>query len=137
MLIVLKSWREQHFGTHDTQLQPFSLDPTFAGTVAALGQALIPYYTGQIIDDATIDPDRAAFQWTTLKLVAVTAACALSTGVRGGLFTVAMTRLNVRIRTRLFAALLQQEIGFFDTTRTGKSCSLLLCPCPGSWVGFC
>lgn len=43
----------------------------------------------------------------------------------GGLFTVAMARLNVRIRRRLFAALLGQEIGFFDSTKTGEITSRL------------
>jgi len=93
----------------------------FAGTLAALGQALIPYLTGEIIDFASIDPDRQKFVLTTLKLVVVSFACAIVTGVRGGLFTVAMTRLNVRIRTFLFASLLRQEISFYDTSNTGET----------------
>ena len=40
-----------------------------AGAVAALGLALVPFYTGKIIDFATIDPDEGAFKRTTLKLV--------------------------------------------------------------------
>ncbi len=43
----------------------------------------------------------------------------------GGLFTVAMARLNARIRSRLFSALLTQEIGFFDKTKTGEITSRL------------
>ena len=43
----------------------------------------------------------------------------------GGLFTVAMARLNVRIRSHLFGNLLQQEIGFFDKTKTGEITSRL------------
>ena len=58
---------------------------------------------------------------TTVNLVGVSLACALATGVRGGLFTIAMTRMNVRIRTSLFASLLRQEIGFYDTSKTGAS----------------
>ena len=56
---------------------------------------------------------------TTLRLVGVALACALATGVRGGLFTIAMTRLNVRIRAALFSSLLRQEIGFYDSSKTG------------------
>ena len=37
----------------------------------------------------------------------------------------AMARLNVRIRSRLFSALLRQEIGFFDKTKTGEITSRL------------
>ena len=36
-----------------------------------------------------------------------------------------MARLNVRIRCRLFASLLRQEIGFFDLTKTGDVTSRL------------
>lgn len=60
------------------------------------------------------------FQQTTLKLVGVAFGCAVFTGVRGGLFTLGMARLNLRIRTRLFHSLLRQDIGFFDTTKTGE-----------------
>ncbi len=35
-----------------------------AGVVAALGQALIPFYTGRIIDYASIDPDVSQFEHT-------------------------------------------------------------------------
>ena len=96
-----------------------------AGAVAALAQALIPFYTGRIIDYASIDPDPAAFRRTTLRLLGVAAACAAATGVRGGLFTVAMTRLNVRLRRRLFSSLLRQDAGFFDVTKTGEITSRL------------
>ena len=54
------------------------------------------------------------------------------TGVRGGLFTVAMTRFNVRIRTSLFDALMRQEIAFFTSTKTGENSLPPLCgahPC--------
>lgn len=90
-----------------------------AGTAAALGQALVPYYTGKIIDYASIEPDSYRFQQTTLKLVGVAFGCAVFTGARGGLFTLGMARLNMRIRTQLFHSLLRQDIGFFDTTKTG------------------
>jgi len=88
---------------------------------------LIPYYTGVIIDCASIDPDPKEFQWTCLKLVVVALGCAVFTGIRGGLFTIGMTRLNVRIRTSLFDSLMKQEIAFFSATRTGApsaSCPL-------------
>ena len=42
--------------------------------MAALGLALVPFYTGKIIDFATIDPDEGAFKRTTIKLVR-SAAC--------------------------------------------------------------
>ncbi|KAK9831825.1 hypothetical protein WJX74_010840 [Apatococcus lobatus] len=104
---------------------PLLLVAFAAGAVAALTAALIPFYTGQIIDYASIEPDVAAFKTVTLKLLAVAFLCAVFTGMRGGLFTVGMNRLNVRIRTRLFQSLLRQEIGFFDVTKSGDITSRL------------
>jgi ATP-binding cassette subfamily B (MDR/TAP) protein 9 len=57
-------------------------------------QALIPFYTGRIIDYASIDPDRAAFRNTTLKMLGVALGCAIFTGIRGGLFTVGGCRAH-------------------------------------------
>lgn len=96
-----------------------------AGSLAALGQALIPYYTGKIIDYASIDPDRALFKYTIVKLLLVAFLCAIFTGIRGGLFTYAMTRMNVRLRMRLFSSLLRQDCGFFDRNRIGDITSRL------------
>lgn len=91
-----------------------------AGTAAAWGQALVPHYTGKIIDSASIQPDGQKFQWNILKLLGVAVGCALFTGSKASLFTLAMARLNMRIRTQLFHSLLRQDIGFFDTTKTGE-----------------
>ena len=55
-----------------------------------------------------------------LLQVAVSVVCAIFTGIRGGLFTLAMVRLNVRVRTRLFASLLSQDVGFYDVNKTGE-----------------
>lgn len=40
---------------------------------------------------------------------------------------IAMTRLNVRLRKKLFASLMRQDAGFFDTTKTGEITSRLRC----------
>ncbi|KAK9788445.1 hypothetical protein WJX73_000962 [Symbiochloris irregularis] len=96
-----------------------------AGALAALALALIPYFTGQIVDYATIDQDSHAFTLTTGKLLAASLACAIFTGIRGGLFTVGITRLNVRLRTNLFASLLRQDMGYFDTAKSGEITSRL------------
>lgn len=90
----------------------------------------MPFYTGKIIDYASIEPDSHQFQQTTLKLVGVAFGCAVFTGARGGLFTLGMARLNMRIRTQLFHSLLRQDIGFFDTTKTGDITSRWVLVCP-------
>ncbi len=57
--------------------------PFVAGAVSAISAALIPFYTGQIIDFASIEPDVTAFKEGCLKLLAVAFACAVFTGMRG------------------------------------------------------
>ncbi|GLC71744.1 hypothetical protein PLESTF_001161500 [Pleodorina starrii] len=104
---------------------PLLLVAFSAGSLAALGSASIAYLTGQMIDYASIELDRSRFTHTTLRLLLVAGLTALFTGARGGLFTVANTRLNVRLRKSLFHALLQMEVGFFDTNRTGEIISRL------------
>ncbi|KAG9330198.1 hypothetical protein JZ751_026115 [Albula glossodonta] len=49
----------------------------------------------------------------------------LSAGLRGGLFTCSISRLNKRVRVMLFQALVKQEIGFFEVTKTGDLTSRL------------
>lgn len=110
------------YSAHDT---PLLMVAFAAGALAALALALIPYFTGQIIDFATIDLDEHAFSMTTLKLVAAAFACAVFTGVRGGLFTVGIARLNIRLRTQLFNSLLLQDMGFYDSAKSGEITSRL------------
>jgi ATP-binding cassette subfamily B (MDR/TAP) protein 9 len=42
-----------------------------------------------------------------------------------GVFSICISRLSVRLRTKLFQAYLRQEIGFFDTNESGKLLSRL------------
>lgn len=67
----------------------------------------------------------------------------------GCIFTIVGARVNVRVRQRLFDSLVKQEIGFFDTTKTGDLTSRLASDCTKvgdqvtvnvnvflRWVGF-
>jgi len=46
-------------------------------------------------------------------------------GFRIGIFAVCVSKLNIRLRTKLFQSYLRQEIGFFDTHESGKLLSRL------------
>jgi ATP-binding cassette subfamily B (MDR/TAP) protein 9 len=95
------------------------------GCGSALGNSLIPYYSGKIVDAAAIEHDHDMF-FSNIKLLAVSAVfCAATTGLRGGSFTMSAARLNVRIRRTLMQSLLCQEVGFFELTRTGDITSRL------------
>ena len=88
-------------------------------------QAVIPKLTGSVINNIVIQQSPARVQDSLLLLTGVSLACALFSGLRGSCFLIINTKMNVRIRARLFAALMQQEIGFFDTTKTGEISSRL------------
>lgn len=100
-----------------------------AGAVAAVCSAAVPFYTGRVVDRASVDPDRRELLRQTLRLVGVGALGGAFTGMRGGLFTLAMTRLNVRLRSRLFRALLGQDAAFFDAAPLGELTSRLAADC--------
>lgn len=95
--------------------------------------------------DSSHMPCRHKFKATIVKLVYVAAACGVLSGIRGGLFTVAMSKLNVRIRKTLFAALVNVSGGAFAIeyvrhSNTIGTCSASHAPavaipaCPG---GLC
>lgn len=93
-------------------------------TVAAVSGTLIPSYTGQLIDDVSTG-NEDAFSNTIALLLIVSAVQAIFTGLRGWCFTIAIARLKVRIRDRLFRSLLRQDIAFFDSNSTGELTSRL------------
>jgi ATP-binding cassette subfamily B (MDR/TAP) protein 9 len=46
-------------------------------------------------------------------------------GLRTCMFSIAVSRLNVRLRKLVFKALIEQDIGFFDKVKTGDMLSRL------------
>ena len=46
-------------------------------------------------------------------------------GLRTMMFTIGVSRLNVRLRKLVFRALIEQDIGFFDKVKTGDMLSRL------------
>ena len=51
------------------------------------------------------------------------------TGLRGSTFIFVGSRFSTRLRQRLFDALLAQEVGFYDATKTGDITSRLSADC--------
>ena len=93
--------------------------------VAAVGQAFIPKLTGNIINSVAHSQDLKMLENASIELIVAAIITALFTAIRGSVFTLAMARLNMRVRMELFASLLQQELAFFDITKTGKITSRL------------
>uniref|UniRef100_A0A8C8RYK9 Antigen peptide transporter 2 n=1 Tax=Pelusios castaneus TaxID=367368 RepID=A0A8C8RYK9_9SAUR len=92
---------------------------------AVIGETFIPYFTGRIIDilGSVYDPD--AFVSAIFFMCITSFGSSLCAGCRGGLFTFTIARLNIRLRQLLFSSLVHQDLGFFETTKTGDLTSRL------------
>ena len=108
---------------------PFFVQAFCGLTVAAVGESLIPYLYGEILNEIALSADPAAFRRPMLQLVLTAAVTGLATGVRGATFTVLGARFSTRLRQRLLDALLRAELGFFDVTKTGEISSRLSADC--------
>ncbi|XP_072406556.1 antigen peptide transporter 2-like [Chiloscyllium punctatum] len=94
-------------------------------TLAVIGEVFMPYYAGKVIDLLKSDFDHRAFLIAIFYMFISSMGSSISAGLRGGLFMFTMYRLNKRVRKLLFSSLVQQEIGFFEITRSGDITSRL------------
>ncbi|KAF6116507.1 transporter 2, ATP binding cassette subfamily B member [Phyllostomus discolor] len=99
---------------------PFLAAAFFFLVVAVLGETLIPYYSGRVIDILGGDFDPEAFVSAIFFMCLFSVGSSLSAGCRGGCFVLTMSRVNLRIREQLFSSLLRQDLGFFQETKTGE-----------------
>ncbi|NP_001040087.1 transporter 2, ATP-binding cassette, sub-family B [Bos taurus] len=81
-------------------------------SLAVLGETVIPYYFGRVIDIL----GGGAIFFVCLFSV----GSSLCAGCRGSIFTFTMSRINLRIREMLFSSLLCQDLPFFQETKTGE-----------------
>jgi ATP-binding cassette subfamily B (MDR/TAP) protein 9 len=114
--------------------------------LAAIAQVFIPKLTGHLLDSIaqaaahnnqnnnnntsnhdqhhsiTDQPD---FQRNIRQLIIVSISAGIFAGIRGSIFTLVGGRVNARIRIMLMDSILSQDLGFFDTTKTGDITSRL------------
>ncbi|KAJ3705981.1 hypothetical protein LUZ61_009686 [Rhynchospora tenuis] len=106
---------------------------TVALLVASFSNILIPKYGGMIIDIVSRDisePEEKAealdaVRDTILDIVLIVVIGSICTVLRAWLFNSASERVVARLRKDLFTHLVNQEIAFFDVTRTGELLSRL------------
>ena len=101
----------------------------FSLILAALGESLVPMLYGQVIDAIAISPDMQKFSKQMLLLILTALGTGVFTGFRGSTFIVIGGRFGKRLRLKLFASLLQQELDFFGATKTGDVTSRLSADC--------
>ncbi len=99
------------------------------GTVfLVIGSAMSLFYpqgVRMMIDSALAGGGSAATDRTALIMAAVSAVFGVSIAARYILFTLAGERVVTRLRERVYRAILDQEIAFFDARRTGELTSRL------------
>lgn len=106
---------------------------TIALLIASTSSLLIPKYGGMIIDIVSRDiktPEQQsealdAVKNTILYIVLIVVVGSLCTALRAWLFSSASERVVARLRKDLFSHLINQEIAFYDVTRTGELLSRL------------
>lgn len=99
---------------------------TFALFVGS-GLTLLYPQAARVGIDQVLNDETALLSWEVLGagLVVLFVLQALLVGVRYYLFTIVGERVVADLRKRIFDAILRQEIGFFDATRTGELTSRL------------
>ncbi|KAB1216822.1 ABC transporter B family member 25 [Morella rubra] len=106
---------------------------TFALLIASTSSILIPKFGGKIIDIVSGDirtPEQKtealnAVNNTIFEIFVIVIVGAVSAALRAWLFSSSSERVVARLRKNLFSHLIQQEIAFFDVTRTGELLSRL------------
>jgi len=93
---------------------------TIALTISAAMSLSYPWFVKKIIDGVLAGQGRQALNGVVFSLLGLFAIGSLMTGLRSWFFTVAGERIVADLRRRLYAAILAQEIAFFDERRTGE-----------------
>ncbi|CAN9503622.1 unnamed protein product [Ophioblennius macclurei] len=94
-------------------------------SLAVICEMFIPFYTGRVIDILGSDYLQNDFLSALLFMSLYSLGSSVSAGCRGGLLMCAISSYTCRIKVMLFGALTKQEIGFFETTKTGEITSRL------------
>ncbi|XP_069024884.1 antigen peptide transporter 2a [Embiotoca jacksoni] len=94
-------------------------------SLAVICEMFIPFYTGRVIDILGSQYQPNEFLSALLFMGLYSLGSSFSAGCRGGLLTCGISSYTCRIKVKLFEALTRQEIGFFETIKTGEITSRL------------
>ncbi|KAJ1471075.1 P-loop containing nucleoside triphosphate hydrolase protein [Baffinella frigidus] len=97
--------------------------------IAAATTTWLPKLTGEVIDDIVIEKNEDLIRGSLTRLAVVSLASAVASGIRGTCFLIIMVKMNVRLRDKVYSAILCQEMDFFDATKTGDLSSRLSADC--------
>ncbi|KAL3984286.1 c-opsin [Sarotherodon galilaeus] len=94
-------------------------------SLAVICEMFIPFYTGRVIDILGSNYQQNDFLSALLFMGLYSLGSSVSAGCRGGLLLCVINSCTCRIKVMLFEALTKQEIGFFETIKTGEITSRL------------
>jgi ATP-binding cassette subfamily B protein len=94
---------------------------TFFLAIGSVAGLVLPKAIGNIVDSSA-GPGKsiAALDHAALALLGIAVVQAVAVAARAALFTIAGERVVARLRSDLFARLMDQEIAFFDARKTGE-----------------
>lgn len=95
------------------------------GLLAAVAEASVPFLTGKAIEYSAISKNMVYFQRSLIGLVLAAVASGVLVGIQAAVLEFTAARVGMRLRTKFFYHLLQQEVGFFDAAKTGELISRL------------
>jgi len=93
--------------------------------IASVCDIVLPFCYGQAIDAIAIRQSYPMFKKYIILMVVISLGASVAGGLRGATFTYVMARFTIRIQNFLFQHIMAQEIGFFDSRRTGSIVSRL------------
>lgn len=94
-------------------------------SLAVICEMFIPFYTGRVIDILGSQYRPNEFISAVLFMGLFSLGSSVSAGCRGGLLLCAISAFACKVKVMLFGALTKQEIGFFETIKTGEITSRL------------
>ncbi|GAA6234397.1 antigen peptide transporter 2-like [Lates japonicus] len=94
-------------------------------SLAVICEMFIPFYTGRVIDILGGQYQQNEFIAALLFMGLYSVGSSVSAGCRGGLLLCTISAFTCKVKVMLFGALTKQEIGFFETIKTGEITSRL------------
>ena len=88
--------------------------------LSATSSIVMPFFFGLVIDAAQKDTNMTRMNMYVVIMFASFAGGSIAGSVRAWLFELAGQRVVCRLRKRVFASIINQDVKFFDTNRTGN-----------------
>ncbi|EPB73129.1 antigen peptide transporter 2 [Ancylostoma ceylanicum] len=119
----------ERFNTTSSTQTATDVETAVERTSSSDARVFIPKYTGDVISNIVKKAGVASLVHSVLIMGALTMASTFFGGLRGGCFDYATALVSRQVRLDLFRSLVQQEIGFFDVTKSGEMVSRLTSDC--------